>query len=191
MALHFLDDALLGLMAALDEETIAHCGRVQTLALTLGELMGLQPSQLLDLRLGAYIHDIGKQYIPESILKKKAPLTPQEWALIEQHPRWGYDLVAPLNLGEGAKRIVLEHHLWANGQGDYPQELIGTKPCLLAQIATVADVVDAMSSHRAYRQALSVAASLEYLEEHAGTKFNAEIVAMFKAEIYPFLRKSG
>jgi len=191
MVLHFPDDALLGIMAALDEDTLAHCSRVQTLALTLGELMGLTPAELLDLNRGAYLHDVGKQYLPERILRKKAPLTPQEWELIELHPRWGYGLAEAWGLSPGVNRIILEHHLWANRQGGYPQELMGSKPGLLTQIVTVADVVDAMSSHRPYRQALDLAVGLEYLEEHAGTKFNSDIVASFKAEIYPFLRKSG
>lgn len=189
--MHFEHDVLMGIMADLDEETQAHSKRVQSLAVAIGERMGLTSAELKELNLGAYIHDIGEKFIPETILKKKAPLTPQEWEIIEMHPKRGYSLVEALGLSDAVKGIVLGHHLWADGQGGYPQELVGLKPSLLTQITTVADVFDAMISHRAYRQGLGIAAAMDHLKSNSGTRFNIEVVAVFEAEVYPSLRISG
>ncbi|HOB40836.1 MAG TPA: HD domain-containing protein, partial [Limnochordia bacterium] len=189
--LHFPDDVLLSVMAGLDEETVAHSRRVEALVLAIGQSMGLTAAELDALRIGASVHDVGKQLIPETILKKKEPLTPMEWAIIETHPQLGYELVQPLGLSDAVTEIVLGHHLWANGQGGYPLNGKLKTPSLLAQITTVADVVDAMTSHRAYRPALNPAACLEYLEANAGTRFNEDVVEVFKRKIYPNYRKSG
>lgn len=188
--MHFPDDVLLSVMAGLDEETVAHSRRVEALVLAIGQSMGLTAAELDALRIGASVHDVGKQLIPETILKKKEPLTPMEWAIIETHPQLGYELVQPLGLSDAVTEIVLGHHLWANGQGGYPLNGKLKTPSLLAQITTVADVVDAMTSHRAYRPALNPAACLEYLEANAGTRFNEDVVEVFKRKIYPNYRKS-
>lgn len=178
------DEALVEAIAELDQSTFEHCKRVQTLALTLGERMGLTPSELSHLGLGALLHDIGKRSIPVEILGKREPLTPEEWEIIQMHPQFGYELATSIGLSNEVKQIILCHHLWANGQGDYPQGLGGLKPCILTQITTVADVVDAMTSHRPYRPALSMSSCIEYLEENIGRQFNGEVVAVFKAELY-------
>ncbi|MGI6673974.1 MAG: HD-GYP domain-containing protein [Limnochordia bacterium] len=186
--MQFPDHVLTSVVDDLDQETMVHCRRVEFLVLTIGKLMELTSAELSQLSLGAYIHDVGKKCVPEAILKKKGPLTPQEWDIIEMHPKWGYDVAASLGLSETAKRIVLEHHLWANGQGGYPQELIGTKPSLLTQITTVADVFDAMINHRPYRSALSTVSAMEYLTGNVGTRFNEDVVATFEAKIFPSFR---
>lgn len=185
------DEVLLRVMEDLDSETVAHSGRVQALAVVLGETMGLTPTELHQLRLGAHIHDIGKKFIPHRILVKKEPLTPDEWQVIEMHPKWGYEIAETLGLSDSVKGIVGGHHLWANGQGGYPQEYVGTKPGLLTQIVTVADVVDAMTTNRAYRQALSMSACLDFLEEHSGTRFSSDITAIFKTKVCSAHLKSG
>lgn len=177
------DDLVMQLVAELDAETFVHCQRVQAPALVLGEKMGLPSSELKHLGLGAFLHDVGKKYLPAGILKKQAPLTREEWEAIKTHPLLGYECAKSLGMEEAVSRIVLEHHLWADGQGGYPQELQGRKPTLLTQIVTVADVVDAMTSHRSYRRALSMSACLAYLEEYAGTQFNQDIVDIFMSTV--------
>lgn len=177
------DDVLMGIVAELDAETFGHCKRVQTLALTLGRRMGLTSPELSQLSQGALLHDVGKKFIPPEILNKSTPLTPEEWAVIQTHPRLGFECVASLGLDDIVQGIILGHHRWANGQGGYPQEAGHTKPCLLTQITTVADVVDAMTSHRPYREALSISSCLVYLQENAGTIFNRDIVTIFKASL--------
>lgn len=173
----------MGIVAELDDETFGHCKRVQSLALTLGRRMGLTSAELNQLSLGALLHDVGKKFISPEILNKSTPLTPEEWEVIKTHPQLGFDCVASIGLDDTVKGIILGHHRWANGEGGYPQEDSFTKPCLFTQITTVADVVDAMTSHRPYREALNISSCLAYLEENAGTIFNRDIVTIFKASI--------
>ncbi|MDI9459871.1 MAG: HDIG domain-containing protein, partial [Bacillota bacterium] len=82
-----LDEVLMGVVAELDEGVFAHCKRVQALALLLGETIGLTSLELNQLGLGAFLHDIGKRYIPADVLNKEAPLTPEEWELVQTHPK--------------------------------------------------------------------------------------------------------
>lgn len=98
---------------------------------------------------------------------------------MEMHSVHGWQLVSSLELDDVVGRIILEHHVWANGQGGYPQNSRGI-PCILTQITTVADVADAMTSDRPYRPALSFTACIDYLEEFQGTRFNRDIVRVFK-----------
>lgn len=177
------DGVLMHLIAELDEETFIHCQRVRSLALSLGEQAGLSPAELQCLRLGAFLHDIGKKFLPKGILEKREPLTSKEWEIIKLHPVLGYDCARLIGCGEEVSRIILEHHLWADGQGGYPQDLVGSQPCFLAQITTVADVFDAMTSRRPYRAALSASTCLAYLEAYAGTKFNPDVVHLLKGQV--------
>ncbi len=174
-----LDDTLVLALLNLTDETFAHCTRVHDLAMTLGIQMGLSTRELAKLRLGALLHDIGKQFIPPEVLHKQTPLTPEEWEQMEMHSVHGWKLVSSLELDDEVERIILEHHVWANGQGGYPQSSYGI-PCILTQITTVADVVDAMTSDRPYRPALSFATCIDHLEEFQGTRFNRDIVRVFK-----------
>lgn len=175
-----IDSMLIAALAQLDDETFTHCLRVQALAVSLGEKLQLSSQELAQLRLGSLLHDLGKKDIPENILKKKTPLTAKEWKLIQMHPIFGWNSVEFTELDDVVKQIILGHHLWANGDGGYPNSSENSKPCLLTQITSIADVVDAMISERSYRPALSVTACLEYLEQNAGTKFNSEVVRVFK-----------
>lgn len=176
------DEILVRVVAELDVETFSHCRRVQSLAVALGKEMGLTTLELKHLGLGAFLHDIGKRFIPQRILSKQNPLTSAEWEIIKLHPHLGYECAELIGLSNVVQRIIREHHLWANGLGGYPLDENRTEPCLLAQITTVADVVDAMTNSRPYRPALSVSACLEYLEEHAGSKFNKDVVDIFKTQ---------
>jgi putative nucleotidyltransferase with HDIG domain len=173
------DEILMHVVARLDDETFIHCRRVKSLALSLGKTAGLPPTELKLLGQGAFFHDIGKSFLPRDVLQKQAPLSPRDRAIIKMHPKLGWDFAELIGLEEGVKRIILEHHLWADGRDGYPDELTGCKPCFLAQITAVADAVDSMTSD--YRTAKSLDACLEYLEENAGTKFSRTAVEIFKA----------
>ncbi len=175
-----LDDTLVLALLNLTDETFAHCRRVHELAMTLGIQMGLTARELAQLRLGAFLHDIGKQYVPPEVLHKQTPLTPEEWEQVEMHSARGWQLVSSLDLDDVVGRIILEHHVWSNGQGGYPQNSLGGFPCILTQIATVADVVDAMTSDRPYRSALSFTTCIAHLDECQGTRFNRDVVRVFK-----------
>ena len=175
-----LDDTLVLALLNLTDETFAHCRRVHDLAIALGIHMGLATQELAKLRLGALLHDIGKQFIPPEVLHKQTPLTSEEWEQMEMHSVHGWQLVSSLELDDVVGRIILEHHVWANGQGGYPQNSHGIVPCILTQITTVADVADAMTSDRPYRPALSFTACIDHFEEFQGTRFNRDIVRVFK-----------
>lgn len=149
-------------------------------------------SRELDLlKMGALLHDIGKQYIPREILDKEAELTPDEWEQIKMHPIFGWQCVASMDLDDAVKRIVLGHHLWANGEGGYPSSLGKPRPCILTQITTVADVADAMTGDRPYRPALSVSTCMEYLEENSGGRFNRNVVEVFKTVAHEYFASVG
>lgn len=164
----------------LSDETFAHSRRVQELAITLGIQMGLTTEELAHLRLGAFLHDIGKQFISPELLGKETSLTPEEWGLIEMHPIHGWQYVSSMDFNDAVKKIILEHHLWANGEGGYPLSSYGICPSLLTQITTVADVVDAMTSDRPYRPSLRLTACIDHLEEYMDTRFNRDIVRVLK-----------
>lgn len=131
--------------------------------LQIGRELKLSSEELSLLGMGALLHDIGKFNIPESILEKKTPLTPAEWAIIEEHPVHGYRFAKAIGMDDAICRIILHHHLWANGAGGYPASE-GVVPCLLTQITTVADVVDAMTHERPYRPPLSIADCMNILK---------------------------
>ena len=175
-----LDDTLVLALLNLTDETFAHCRRVHDLAMTLGIQMSLTTRELAQLRLGALLHDIGKQFVPLEVLNKQTPLTPKEREQVEMHSIRGWQLVSSLNLDDAVRRIILEHHVWSNGQGGYPQNSHGVFPCILTQVTTVADVVDAMTSNRPYRSALSFTTCIAHLEEFQGTRFNRDVVRVFK-----------
>jgi putative nucleotidyltransferase with HDIG domain len=174
-----INEELVNALLQIDFSSYFHSTRVEKLAVQIGRELKLSSEELSLLGMGALLHDIGKFNIPESILEKKTPLTPAEWAIIEEHPVHGYRFANAIGMDDAICRIILHHHLWANGAGGYPASE-GVVPCLLTQITTVADVVDAMTHERPYRPPLSIADCIEHLEAYAGTKYNAEVVQVAK-----------
>lgn len=158
-------------LAGLDHATLRHSHRVQKLSLVLGEHLGLSSSELDTLAVGSLLHDVGKKHIPRAILQKEEPLSGDDWFVIKQHPLSGWESVKDSPLDDAAREIILHHHLWYNGRGGYPESCQGLKPSFLTQIASVADVVDAMTQDRPYRRALSLDESLDFLAEKSGTQF--------------------
>lgn len=151
---------------ARDRYTGGHCERMAAYAATLGMHLGLTADEVGALRRGGYLHDIGKVAIPDSVLQKAGPLTPDEFEIVKQHTTIGDRLCGNLRLLRMVRPIVRCHHERADGSG-YPDGLGGEEIPLLAQIMGVVDVYDALTTDRPYRPALSAADACATLEQEA------------------------
>lgn len=166
-------------LEARDRETRGHTDRVTAQALQLGQLMGLSPAQLHDLRLGAYLHDLGKIAVPDHILLKPGPLTPAERREMQGHAGEGERLAAALGfVPPAALELVRHHHERWDGQG-YPDGLAGEYIPLLARIFAVIDVYDALTSDRPYKQAWPHERARAELQAEAGKHFDPAAVRAF------------
>ncbi len=162
-----------------DMATYAHSERVARWSVRLGRVLGLQGSAVRYLRWGALLHDIGKMHVPVAILNKRGPLTAEEWGVVRQHPRWGYQLLSGVpGIPDEVLEVVLYHHEHWDG-GGYPQGLIGRDIPLLARIVGVVDTWDALVSVRSYHAPLPVAQARDYLLAQAGTSLDPTIAATF------------
>jgi putative nucleotidyltransferase with HDIG domain len=158
-----------------DPYTAGHNFRVTMYALRLAEEMQASPEQLRALAQGAIVHDVGKINVPDSILNKPGRLTDEERGIIEQHPVKGYELCRNLGFMKEELQIIRSHHERWDGSG-YPDKLHGEQIPLLARIIAVADVYDALSSNRSYRQARSHSETIAFLHDHKGTHFDPDCV---------------
>ncbi|HVX66369.1 MAG TPA: HD domain-containing phosphohydrolase, partial [Bryobacteraceae bacterium] len=149
-----------------DRCTAGHCDRLATLSMALGSALGLQRSQILALHRGGYLHDIGKIGIPDSILFKPGPLTPEEWAIMRTHSIKGEEICRPAKTLAAVLPIIRNHHERWDGTG-YPDGLRGEEIPLLARILQTADVFDALTSTRPYKAALPPAEAIEVLRQEA------------------------
>jgi HD-GYP domain-containing protein (c-di-GMP phosphodiesterase class II) len=148
------------------------------MAVKLGQAVGLTAEELVHLRRGAVLHDIGKLCIPEKILFKDGPLDEAEWDIMKQHPIYAQEFVADIQFLQPATNILLFHHERWDGSG-YPLGLKGKQIPLGARIFMVIDVWDALSFDRPYRKAWPKERVKEYLEVNAGVLFDPEIVKIF------------
>jgi putative two-component system response regulator len=164
---------------ARDPLTKGHCERLAREAVRLGRALGLGDDDLFALHRGGYLHDVGKIGVPDAILLKPGPLTPDEFAQMKQHPEIGDALCAPLQSLRRVRPIVLSHHERLDGSG-YPFGLRGDDVPLLAQIVGVVDVYDALTSGRPYRSALPADRAAQYLvAEAAAGRFARQHVEAF------------
>jgi len=162
-------------MATRDPYTVGHQRRVSQIACTIGREMGLSEDRLRDLRMAGTLHDLGKFAIPSDLLSKPGKLTSQEFALIKTHPQVAYNILEPISLPGNTAQIILQHHERLNGSG-YPQGLKGEEILLEARILGVADVMEAMCSHRPYRASLGLAETLDELTRNQGILYDAAVV---------------
>jgi putative nucleotidyltransferase with HDIG domain len=172
---------LAALVAALDLRdggTGDHSQRVTRYALAIGQELGLDVAQLNALRQGALLHDIGKIGLPDAILSKPGPLTPDERALMLQHTRLGYQMLQAVPFLKDALDIICYHHERYDGTG-YPDGLVGEEIPLGARIFAVADAYDAMTSYRPYRTPISHEDALLELQRCVGSQFDPGIVEVF------------
>ncbi len=182
-------NAVLNLLAIkhTDDYTFSHNINVATLAMVLGQALGLSRDQLHDLGTGALLHDLGLLRVPGRILHKEGQLTPEEFSEITRHPRLGLDLVGTSrDLSAGAREVILQHHERFQGKG-YPHGQAGDRIPLLARICAVADAFDAMTSDRPFRPAFTPYQAMRAMLAQAGTQFDPEILRAFlgKLSVYP------
>lgn len=161
-----------------DKETEDHTQRVAKWTVRLARLMDVPEDQIVHIRRGSLLHDIGKMAIPDGILLKPGPLTPEEWELMRKHPTYAYDLLHPIEYLRPALDIPHYHHERWDGSG-YPFGLAGEKIPLAARIFSVVDVWDALGSDRPYRKKVPEGEIMAYLQEHAGDLFEPRIVTGF------------
>lgn len=162
-----------------DKETEGHTQRVTTLTLQLARLIGVDENELIHMRRGALLHDIGKMGVPDQILLKPGPLTPEEWEIMRKHPIYAYELLLPIQFLKPALDIPYCHHEKWDGSG-YPRGLSGESIPIAARIFAVIDVWDALSSDRPYRSAWSEPKVLDYIEDNSGSHFDPNVVRAFK-----------
>ncbi len=175
------DTALVGWSKALDfrdKETEGHSLRVAEICVRLGSRLGLSETDLLNIKQGALLHDIGKMAISDKILYKPGPLNEEEWQVMRKHPVYAADFLSNLSYSKAAKDIPFSHHEKWDGTG-YPQGLKGEEIPLFARIFCVVDVWDALRSNRPYRTALSDAEVIKYMEGLSGTHFDPKIIDVF------------
>ncbi len=158
-----------------DPYTAGHQRMVSSLARAIAEEMGLSSDAVDTIRMASVIHDIGKMSVPAEILSKPTKLSDIEFGLIKVHPQSGYDILKDVELPYPLAEMVLQHHERLDGSG-YPQGLKDGEILLEAQIMSVADVVEAMASHRPYRPSLGIDTALEEIEKNKGVLYNPEVV---------------
>ena len=163
------------LVEARDPYTAGHQKRVAELSCALARHLGLPPERVHHVRLAALTHDIGKIYVPAEFLNRPGTLSRIEFGVIRLHPQVGYEILQPLDLDGPVSEFVLQHHERLDGSG-YPQGLRGEQIHLEAKLLAVADVVEAMSSHRPYRPALGLERALAEVEKGRTTVFAPEVV---------------
>ncbi|MBK8783550.1 MAG: HD-GYP domain-containing protein [Anaerolineales bacterium] len=165
-----------------DKETEGHTQRVAELTLRIAKKMIFSKEELIHIRRGALLHDIGKLGIPDSILLKPGPLTEEELSFMCQHPKFAYDLIHPIEYLRPALDIPTTHHEKWDGSG-YPLGLKGEEIPLSARIFALVDVYDALTSDRPYRTAWTKEKVIQYIRENSGSHFDPQIVPIFLQEI--------
>jgi putative nucleotidyltransferase with HDIG domain len=161
-----------------DKETKDHSERVVDLTVLVARSMGFSGEDLIHIRRGAILHDIGKMAIPDEILRKPGKFTTIEREIMEQHPRHSYDLLSRIPYLEKALDIPYCHHEHWDGNG-YPRGLKGEEIPLSARIFAVIDVWDAVQSERPYNHAWSKEEAIQYLKKEAGKYFDPTCVSVF------------
>ena len=166
-----------------DEYTGKHCQRLAVASVMLGEALGLPSQDLTALYRGGYLHDIGKIGIPDAILFKRGPLTSEEWEVMRSHPVRGEEICRPMRSLAPVLPVIRSHHERWDGSG-YPDGLAGEGIPLLARILQVADIYDALTSERPYKQALAPEEAFAVMEEEVRRGWrDPELVPLFASTI--------
>ncbi len=161
-----------------DKETEGHSRRVTELTVKLARTFDVSDDEIMHLRRGALLHDMGKLGIPDSILHKPDKLTEEEWVIMRKHPQLAYDMLYPVEYLRPALIIPLNHHEKWDGTG-YPNGLKGKAIPIAARLFAIIDVWDALTSDRPYRHAWSEAEALAYIREQSGKHFDPQVVDLF------------
>jgi putative two-component system response regulator len=161
-----------------DRETEGHSRRVTQLTVKLAQALGISDNDIMHIRRGALLHDMGKIGIPDSILHKPDKLTDEEWKIMRQHPQLAYDMLYPIEYLRPALEIPLTHHEKWDGTG-YPRGLKGEEIPIVARLFAVVDVWDALTADRPYRPAWSPEEARAYIREQSGKHFDPQVVDLF------------
>jgi putative two-component system response regulator len=170
--------ALTAALETRDSETHGHSERVVTYSLRLGREYGLSSEEMKALEFGSLLHDIGKIGVPDSILRKPAKLTEEEWVRMREHPLHGQQILRGIEFLQGASRVVAQHHEKWDGTG-YPLGLRKEEIDICARIFSVADAFDAITSDRVYRRGKSYEAASQELDDWSGRQFDPKVVEAF------------
>ncbi len=181
--------AMAKILETRDPYTAGHQQRVATLTFAIGRELSLPDDQLKGLHIAALIHDIGKIYVPAEILSRPTMLTESEFALLKTHPKVGYKILKNIEFNWPVAEIILQHHERLDGSG-YPQGLKNGDILLEARILGVADVVEAMQSHRPYRPTRGLKTTLEEISQNKGILYDPDVVdaclRLFKEKGFKF-----
>ncbi|MCE5208214.1 MAG: transporter substrate-binding domain-containing protein [Chloroflexi bacterium] len=161
-----------------DKETEGHTQRVAQLTIQLARKMGITEDQIVHIKRGALLHDIGKLGIPDQILLKTDNLTEKQWVIMRKHPQYAFDMLSSIDYLRPALDIPYCHHEKWDGTG-YPRGLKGLQIPLAARIFSIIDVWDALTSNRPYRPAWEQSRALEYIEQQSGSHFDPQVVSAF------------
>ena len=158
-----------------DPYTAGHQRRVSNLARAIATEMGVSEDQIQGIRLAGVIHDVGKISVPGEILSKPGKIGANEFGIIKEHPRVGYNILKTVDFPWPIAQIVLQHHERMDGSG-YPDGISGDNILIEARILAVADVVEAMASHRPYRAALGIDLALNEISKNRGSSYDSKVV---------------
>ncbi len=169
---------LIRIINAKDKYTYGHSERVGRYAVWIAEKLGLPEDEIKTIKIGAFLHDVGKIEISRTILMKKGPMTHEDYEIMKKHPMWGAGIIKAVESLNLALPLIKYHHEHFDGSG-YPLGLKGKQIPLHARILAVADCFDAMVTNRPYRKRKSTAEAIEELKRCSGTQFDPEIVEAF------------
>ena len=173
-------------LSTYDNYTYTHSVNVDILSVILGVACGLRDDELRKLSQAALLHDIGKTCVPIEIIGKPGKLTDEEFAEVKNHPRYGYNMLREnYEVSSVARNAILSHHENEDGSG-YPRGLTSEKIHLFAKIIHVADVYDALTTKRVYKEAMNPADAMEYLMANSSRMFDKDLVAMFMEYVAPY-----
>jgi putative nucleotidyltransferase with HDIG domain len=158
-----------------DPYTAGHQRRVSKLSCAIARELGMPEDQVEGIRVAGDIHDIGKIYVPAEILSKPGQITAIEYGIIKTHPQVGFDILKTIKFPWPVAQIVLQHHERLDGSG-YPIGLKDGEILKEARILSVADIVEAMSSHRPYRPAQGIGKALEEIIQNKGVFYDSDVV---------------
>ncbi|HEX2864227.1 MAG TPA: HD domain-containing phosphohydrolase [Deinococcales bacterium] len=161
-----------------DEETEGHSRRVTEMTVELARAVGMSEAEIMHVRRGALLHDMGKLGVPDAILRKPGPLTPEEWTVMKRHPGLAVEMLEPIEFLRPALDIPRAHHERWDG-GGYPHGLAGEAIPLAARLFAPVDVFDALTNDRPYRRAWTVERTLEHIRAGAGTHFDPDALRVF------------
>ena len=161
-----------------DRETEGHSRRVTEVTIKLAQVLNISEEEIIQIRRGSLLHDIGKIGIPDSILHKPDSLTTEEWTIMRKHPQFAYDMLSPIEYLRPALTIPYSHHEKWDGTG-YPRGLKGEEIPMSARLFAIADVWDAVTSDRPYRAAWTEEQAMAYIREQSGKHFDPQVVDLF------------